>query len=450
MENTASAARGRIRQSRRARDIPNYLDTLDGFRAAATLMVMLFHYWQQSWVGFSWRVQLGAYAFNISLEPFITSGGLGVEILFLLSGFCLYYPLAMNPQRPFNAREFAYKRFVRIMPSYYLCFLVGAVLYLGCMPWAELRMYQMSDREWWYHFVGGLFFGQTATPRMFTNPFNGVLWSLPIEMEFYLLFPLILRAFRKRPVLVMVCAFCVGEGWRFYLRSMDSSNIVFLMNQLPGMIDVFVGGMFAAWLTGRIKHALDARQLKALAPVFTAVTVGCVLFFLLDQMLMNGARSAAGGTAVAQMHLRKYNIIALGLAVMASAFSCRGLRRAFGNPFTRYISTISYQFYMWHMVVALKFKEWHIPPYTIPEGGSYPMNDVNWRLPYFLISMAVSFALATLITYCFERPVTRALTRAKPQWVSRGGASLGAEIAAPVIGLALYVLLRAVLGSIIT
>ena len=87
MENTASAARGRIRQSRRARDIPNYLDTLDGFRAAATLMVMLFHYWQQSWVGFSWRVQLGSYSFNISLEPFITSGGLGVEILFLLSGF---------------------------------------------------------------------------------------------------------------------------------------------------------------------------------------------------------------------------------------------------------------------------------------------------------------------------------------------------------------------------
>ena len=78
------------------------------------------------------------------------------------------------------------------------------------------------------------------------------------------------------------------------------------------------------------------------------------------------------------------------------------------------------------------------------------MNDVNWRLPYFLISMAVSFALATLITYCFERPVTRALTRAKPQWVSRGGDSLRAEIAAPVVGLALYVLLRAVLGSIIT
>ena len=435
--------------SRRARDIPNYLDTLDGFRAAATIMVLLFHYWQQSWVGFSWNVQLGAHTFNISLEPWITSGSLGVEILFLLSGFCLFYPLAMNPNRPFNAREFAYKRFVRIMPSYYLCFLVGALLYMGCTPWASLRSYQMSDREWWYHFIGGLFFGETATPRMFTNPFNGVLWSLPIEMEFYLLFPLILRSFKKRPTLVMVCAFAVGESWRFYLRSVDSSNIVFLMNQLPGMIDVFVGGMYSAWLTGRIKHALDEKQLKSLAPVFTMLTIGFVMFFWLDQMLMNASRSAPGGTAVAQMNLRKYNIIALGLAVMSSAFSNGWLRLIFGNPFTRFISTISYQLYMWHMLVALRFKEWHIPPYTIPEGQSYPMNDEAWRWPYFMISLVVSLIVATLLTYCFERPVSRALTRRKPAFVSRGGNSLAAQILVPVAGVCMYLLLVAVLNSIL-
>ena len=140
-----SAARPPRRLSARARSIPNYLDTLDGFRAAATLLVLLFHYWQQSWVGYSWQVRLGTYTLNINLEPWIITGGLGVEILFLLSGFCLFYPLAMNPEREFNAREFAYKRFVRILPSYYLCFLVGAVVQLGCMPWADMRMYQLSD-----------------------------------------------------------------------------------------------------------------------------------------------------------------------------------------------------------------------------------------------------------------------------------------------------------------
>lgn len=449
MEKTVSPESARREMNRRARDIPNYLDTLDGFRALATVMVLLFHYWQQSWVSFSWRLQLGSYTLNLSIEPWITSGSLGVEMLFILSGFCLFYPLAMNPDRQFNAREFAYKRFVRILPSYYLCFLVGAVLYLGCMPWAHTRPYQMSNAEWWYHFVGGFFFGETATPRMFTNPFNGVLWSLPIEVEFYFLFPLILRAFRKKPVLVTVCAFLIGESWRFYLRSVDQSNIVFLMNQLPGMIDVFVGGMFAAYLTGKIKRAFDEKQLKTLAPMFTALTIAFMMFFWLDQMLMNNSRSLPGGTAVAQMHLRKYNIMALGLAIMSSAFACTWLRRIFGNPITRFISTISYQLYMWHMLVALKFKEWGIPPYTIPEGGSYPMHDEAWRLPYFWLSLVVSVIIATLLTYFFERPVSRALTAHKPDFVSQGGKSLAGAILVPILGVIMYIALQFVLGSIL-
>lgn len=451
LENTSSHVNTHKRKlsSRRARDIPDYLDTLDGFRAAATIMVLLFHYWQQSWVSFSWKFTLFAHTFTISLEPWITSGSLGVEMLFLLSGFCLYYPLAMHPERRFNAREFAYKRFVRIMPGYWLCFLTGAVLYLGSMPWAELRSYQMSGTEWWYHFVGGLFLGQTATPRMFTNPFNGVLWSLPIELEFYFLFPLILRAFKKRPALVTACALLIGESWRFYLRSVNSGNIVFLMNQLPGMIDVFVGGMYAAHLTGRIKRAMDEKQLRSLAPAFTALTIGCVMFFWLDQMLMNASRSAPGGTAVAQMHLRKYNIIALGLAVMSSVFAGSWLRRIFGNPFTRFISTISYQLYMWHMLIALRFKEWHWPPYTIPEGGSYPMHDAAWRWPYFMLSLSVSLVIATLLTYCFERPIARTLTRHRPGWVTAGGNALAPQIIAPLLGVAMYLLLQWTLGSII-
>lgn len=449
METSVCQDKSHKRLNRRARDIPNYLDTLDGFRAAATIMVLLFHYWQQSWVGFSWNIQLFGHSFNISVEPWIVSGGLGVEVLFLLSGFCLFYPVAMNPQKPFKAREFAYKRFARIMPSYYLCFLVGAILYLGCTPWADLRSYQLSNKEWWYHFIGGLFLGQTSTPRMYTNPFNGVLWSLPIEIQFYLLFPLILRAFRKHPHAVMISAFVIGESWRFYLRSIDSSNIVYLMNQLPGMIDVFVGGMYSAWLTGRIKRVLDDEQKKALAPLFTTLTIGFVLFFWLDQMLFNASRLASGGTSIAQMNLRKYNIIALGLAIMSSAFSCNWLRRIFGNPFTRYISSISYQLYMWHMLVALRFKEWHIPEYTIPEGQSYPMYDESWRLPYFMISLVVSLAIATLITHCFEKPISHALNKHRPAFISRGGTSLAPQIMVPIAGIAMYVALVSVLDHIL-
>ena len=104
---------------------------------------------------------------------------------------------------------------------------------------------------------------------------------------------------------------------------------------------------------------------------------------------------------------------------------------------------------MWHMLVALRFKEWHIPPYTIPEGQSYPMNDEAWRWPYFMISLVVSLIVATLLTYCFERPVSRALTRRKPAFVSRGGNGLAAQILIPVAGVCMYLLLVVVLNSIL-
>ena len=207
--------------------------------------------------------------------------------------------------------------------------------------------------------------------------------------------------------------------------------------------------MFAAYLTGKIKRAFDEKQLKTLAPMFTALTIAFMMFFWLDQMLMNNSRSLPGGTAVAQMHLRKYNIMALGLAIMSSAFACTWLRRIFGNPITRFISTISYQLYMWHMLVALKFKEWGIPPYTIPEGGSYPMHDEAWRQPYFWLSLVVSVIIATLLTYFFERPVSRALTAHKPGFVSQGGKSLVGAILVPILGVVMYMALQVVLGSIL-
>ena len=59
----------------RARSIPDYVDTLDGFRAIATLLVLIFHYWQQSWV--SMVVHIGP--ISIDFTPVVSIGSLGVS-----------------------------------------------------------------------------------------------------------------------------------------------------------------------------------------------------------------------------------------------------------------------------------------------------------------------------------------------------------------------------------
>lgn len=76
------------------------------------------------------------------------------------------------------------------------------------------------------------------------------------------------------------------------------------------------------------------------------------------------------------------------------------------------------------------------------------MDDLAWRMPYLLISLALSFAVAIAITYLFERPITRALTRHKPSWAIGGGSSLRLEVGIALGGLALFIGLQALLGCI--
>ena len=58
----------------RSRSIPDYVDTLDGFRAIAAFLVLMFHFWQQSWV--SMAVRIGP--LTIDFTNVISIGSLGV------------------------------------------------------------------------------------------------------------------------------------------------------------------------------------------------------------------------------------------------------------------------------------------------------------------------------------------------------------------------------------
>lgn len=384
----------------RSRTIPDYVDTLDGFRAIATFLVLIFHYWQQSWV--SMVVRLGP--LTIDFTNIVSIGGLGVELLFVLSGFCLYYPLAMHPERRLHIGSYIYKRIVRILPVYILCVLICSLYQIGRMDGAVLRE----------QFLGNLTLTQMSTPSLAYNRINPVLWSIAIEAQFYVIFPLLLPLFRKKPYWVMLGAFVIGESWRWYLRDVDYSRIGWLMNQLPGMIDVFVGGMLAAHVTAQLKHSLTKKQQRALAPAFTLATILFALLYFLVTMYIGALRyqDMPENLSRLQMHTRKFVIAAFAGAIACSTLSLPWMHRLLGNPVTRFVSTISYQVYLWHAWIALRLKEWRIPSYATER----PMDDPVWRFPYLMLCIGLSLIVAVFMTYCVERPVSRFLFNHTPRW----------------------------------
>lgn len=212
----------------------------------------------------------------------------------------------------------------------------------------------------------------------------------------------------------MLGACIIGETWRWYLREIDHSQINWLMNQLPGMIDVYVGGMLAAHITAQLKRTLTDDQQRQLAPAFTVATIMFVMVFILVTMYIYPLRyrDIADNLSRLQMHTRRFVIVAFCGATCCSVMSCRWMHLLLGNPITRFVSTISYQVYMWHMWIALRLKDFRIPGYATER----PMDDLAWRWPYMALCCALTLIVAIFMTYCVERPVNRFLLKRAPRW----------------------------------
>ena len=118
----------------------------------------------------------------------------GVIIFFTLSGFLVTLSWCRNN----SLKQFVRNRFLRIYPALFVCFIALQIIMvvLGHIKWENLLDWQL-----WAYWIGQLTIGQFFTPD-FLRDFgvgcpNGSLWTIPIEIEFYLLIPLIFIVFSK-------------------------------------------------------------------------------------------------------------------------------------------------------------------------------------------------------------------------------------------------------------
>ena len=101
------------------------------------------------------------------------------------------------------------------------------------------------------------------------------------------------------------------------------------------------------------------------------------------------------------------NRLAMGILgavlLVASANAGLVLRRLLGNPITRGISRVSFQFYIWHQTIAV----WLITYKVIPSTYENPNweGDHRWQVAYTAACFIISLLAAAALTYGFERPV---------------------------------------------
>jgi len=372
-----------------------YVPVADGLRALSVLIVAWFHIWQQSWLS----PVLEAGPVRLDFTAPVRTGYMMVDMMLLLSGFLLFLPYARARVEgaPLPAlRAYFIKRALRILPSYWLCLFV--TLFVYALPGRQYG----SFRHFFLDLAGHLTFTHNLTYEGYVGTrLNGVLWTLAVEVQFYLVAPLIGRAFVRKPFLTYAAMLAVAAAYRFvYVAGMSDTALYF--NRLPAMLDVYANGMMFAWLFVLLKRRVKPRWWTAALSLAVSVAALAGIWLLMD------LQSRRSGTEVVRMGqmLYRFPLSALGGAFLVAASQApRWFQWLWSNGLVRFLAGISYNLYIWHAHLALRLRAWRIPPYVdeMPQRAG----EMPWQLHYTLLCFAAAIAVAALLTHTWERPLSR-------------------------------------------
>ena len=368
----------------------NYLAAADLLRVIAISLVGWYHIWQQSWLDPGFIIA----SHYVNLQQFVRNGYMMVDILLVLSGFLLALPYAKarmgRGDRP-TIKQFYVKRFWRIVPSYALACLL--CLFFWALPNGLYDSPGAAIKDLLAHFT---FIHNLFPDTYFHTPLPGVLWTMGVEVQFYLLFPIIVLFYEDRPGLT--CLFLTLVALCFRLWVYHSDETLMWVNQLPCMLDLFACGMGAAWLYAKWSgksHGPAARWAFALC----SLAALCVIFQLLYKQTLGSGEIVRRGQLLSRLPLG----LAGGAFLLFGCLVPTSLSALLGNPVTRFLSAISYNFYIWHQFIAVRLKALHIPPYTSEfpnQAGEQP-----WMTQYTCLCFITALAVGAAITYLWERPI---------------------------------------------
>jgi len=354
------------------------VDVLDGLRGVAILMVLGLHYWELSW----WSQTFAIFGYKYTLDFITASGFIGVELFFFLSGFCLFHPLTRN-QSNFNWVHYWRRRFFKIVPSYLLCIAVLASAFN--VSSLDIITHLLFIHTWWPETYGSI---------------NGVLWSLGIEVQFYCIFPIIVWLYRRNPIIISILIWGIANVYRWYWGFIAPTKIDgFKLNQLPGFMDFFLGGILAADISSRFRGKVEAASIRLLVSLVAMASIiwFFVLLFNYYEVRYQISRDAW------LIKFRPWFVLNFFIMALSLQYSHAILKKLIANPMFLFMATISYNFYIWHQIIGRKLIEWRIPAYI----GKDPHDDSTWQWQFFLLATIISIIVAWTITRYFEQPLLK-------------------------------------------
>ena len=350
-----------------------YIPAIDGLRAIAVIAVMLYH------LGFNW----------------IPGGFLGVDLFFVISGYVITRLLLDSIQRSggLDLRGFYAGRVRRLLPPLVFMLVITAI-FVGVWAPDSMRRFLTDSpfaltglMNWWLVFKHQDYFESFGRPPLLQHT-----WSLGVEAQYYLLWPLILyfvlKVFGKKVIPTAALSIATISGAALFLASIkadisssqDVSHVYFGTD--THSIGLFLGSALAvSWIPQNLRLNIEKRAQDFIDFIGVFGLLGLLASFLFIQ--------EADPTA--------YRIAFPLVGIFGSAIIMSVVHPAsrfapiLQHPFLVWIGERSYAIYLWH---------WIVFQVTRP---AQDLAGSTWALYAFRI--LVVFALADISQRWIEIPV---------------------------------------------
>ena len=360
-----------------------YIPAIDGLRAVAVIAVMLYH------LGFNW----------------IPGGFLGVDLFFVISGYVITRLLLDSIQRSggLDLRAFYMARIRRLLPPL-VFMIITTVIFVGL--WAPDTMRRLlgdtpfalfGGMNWWLVFRQTDYFEAIGRPPLLQHT-----WSLGVEAQFYLVWPLILllvlRYFGKNkiPAAALLIAAFSGIALLVVSLQIDAASGSKVSHVYFGTdthsIGLFLGAALAVrWIPQNLEETVSRKAQDFIDGIGIIGFLGIIAAFLFieesDPTLYKLAFPLAG---------------IFGCAIITSIVhpASRFAPILSSKPFI-WIGERSYAIYLWHWVVFQVTR----PNFDL-EGSSWALTALRVLIVFFLADVSlrlVELPVRTgLIDYWFK------------------------------------------------
>lgn len=388
-----------------------HLAGLDSIRGIAVLFVVFYHCWALSERPLV-NVPLPLTDYSLPLSHFFSGLGYGVDIFFVLSGFLLsipwhksHYEGAPSP----HLGAYLKRRMLRIVPPYWFMLLIVLLLLTSSViPWEAV-----GSRAGLVNIVASMLFMQYLFPQSSsTFGVNGAVWTLTIEMIFYLILPLIVLAFLGRRWQISLPLAMVGSvAWIFlsfhsmrplidlYWSSVKTYGVpedalrTFASQQFPSTLVQFGIGMTLANLWAYRARAINRGWFAFVTHPVTSAGAALLGLVLLFYGIFHVEDAS---TIEAYRYITHFSATAgTGLLILGALNAGRLLASVYAFMPLRFVGIIGYSVFLWHFPIIMLAERYPIFAAASPQDRWFGVT---------LLTVPVVLVLGTILFLLVEKP----------------------------------------------